>query len=393
MDTTWNDLGKAFWDGGIFGVAKTLMNQRQAQPKTGDPMPAWKDFPLLLIDDRGFAGFDVEDPKWLEKMREVQSVTMARPYPTLRDLECDLVGMRLVTDEEIDELREIGDFILETYGKKTAMEVRVRLNLRPGKPQGPSVSLELADDEIHQLRIITAFVLGHEEGGGRPAYFWKYPFDWGTDDERRQSLCRFAAAIPLQAGTMRLGAETFLGATEVAIATGDFLSMVSDGPIRGNSTGVSDRYQTSPFVHFALFTPRDLPELLTFTNLSSKLMDAAHELEQTLGTRPAPGSTPAPPPPPASPPPIPPLLNARRPKVFVFGPNCPMQGLGQWTECIRKAKESLPETTDLLELSLSMFHSGMLSSAERSQWADKAHEIKDYMGVDNLCEVPVRIDL
>ena len=40
-----------------------------------------------------------------------------------------------------------------------------------------------------------------------------------------------------------------------------------------------------------------------------------------------------------------------------------------------------------------MFHSGMLSSAERSQWADKAHEIKDYMGVDNLCEVPVRIDL
>ena len=111
MDTTWNDLGKAFWDGGIFGVAKTLMNQRQAQPKTGDPMPAWKDFPLLLIDDRGFAGFDVEDPKWLEKMREVQSVTMARPYPTLRDLECDLVGMRLVTDEEIDELREIGDFI------------------------------------------------------------------------------------------------------------------------------------------------------------------------------------------------------------------------------------------------------------------------------------------
>ena len=32
MDTTWNDLGKAFWDGGIFGVAKTLMSQRQAQP-------------------------------------------------------------------------------------------------------------------------------------------------------------------------------------------------------------------------------------------------------------------------------------------------------------------------------------------------------------------------
>lgn len=379
MDTSWNDLGKAFWDGGIFGVAKTLMNQRQAQPKTGDPMPAWKDFPLLLIDDRGFAGFDVEDPKWLEKMREVQSVTMARPYPTLRDLECDLVGMRLVTDEEIDELREIGDFILETYGKKTAMEVRVRLNLRLGKPQGPSVSLELADDEIHQLRIITAFVLGHEEGGGRPAYFWKYPFDWGTDDERRQSLCRFAAAIPLQAGTMRLGAETFLGATEVAIATGDFLSMVSDGPIRGNSTGVSDRYQTSPFVHFALFTPRDLPELLTFTNLSSKLMDAAHELEQALGPRPASGRASTPPP------------HARRPKVFVFGPNCPMQGLERWNACIQKARESLPETTDLLELSRAMFRTGMLSSAEREQWVDKAHEIKDFMGVDDLCKVPVAL--
>ena len=66
-----------------------------------------------------------------------------------------------------------------------------------------------------------------------------------------------------------------------------------------------------------------------------------------------------------------------------------MKGLDQWSECIRKAKESLPETTDLLELSLAMFHSGMLSSAERSQWADKAHEIKDFMGVDNLCEVPV----
>ena len=392
MDTSWNNLGKAFWDGGIFGVAKTLMSQRQAQPKTGDPMPAWKDFPLLLIDDRGFSGFDVEDPKWLEKMREVQSVTMARPYPTLRDLECDLVGMRLVTDEEIDELREIGDFILKTYGKKTAMQVRVRLNLRPGKPQGPSVTLELTDDEIHQLRIITAFVLGHEEGGGRPAYFWKYPFDWGTDDERRQSLCRFAAAIPLQAGTMRLGAETFLGTSEVAIATGDFLSMVSDGPIRGNSTGVSDRYQTSPFVHLALFTPRDLPELLTFTNLCSKIMDAAHQLEQAVGPRPAPDSTPTPPTPPATPPPIPPLLNERRPKVFVFGMDCPINGLKPWASRIRMAKDALPENPNLLDLSRAVFRTG-LSFDEREKWSDIAHEIANYMGVDNLCEVPVRIDL
>ncbi len=53
----------------------------------------------------------------------------------------------------------------------------------------------------------------------------------------------------------------------------------------------------------------------------------------------------------------------------------------------------LSETTDLLELSLEMFHSGQLSSAERAQRTNKAHEIKDFMGMDNLCEVPVRIDL
>ncbi len=70
-----------------------------------------------------------------------------------------------------------------------------------------------------------------------------------------------------------------------------------------------------------------------------------------------------------------------------------MTGLGQWTECIRKAKESLPETTDFLTLSLGMFHSGQLSSAECAQRTNKAHEIKDFMGMDNLCEVPVRIDL
>ena len=392
MDTSWNELGKAFWDGGIFGVAKTLMSQRHARPKTGDPMPAWKDFPLLLIDDRGFSGFDVEDPKWLEKMREVQSVTMARPFPTLRDLECDLVGMRLVTDEEIDELREIGDFILKTYGKDTAMEVRVRLNLRPGKPQGPSVTLELTDDEIRQLRIVTAFMIGHEEGGGHPDFFWKYPFDWGTDDERRQSLFRFAAAIPLLAGTMRLGAETFLGAAVAAIATGEFLDIISNGPLRCKGNGVTDRCQTSTFVHFALFTVRDLPELLSFTNLCSKIMDAAHQLEQALGPRPTPSSTMTPPQSLASPPPIPPVLNTRRPKVFVFGMDCPINGLKPWAARIRMAKDALPENPNLLDFSRAIFRTG-LSVDEREKWSEIAHEIADYMGVDNLCEVPVRIDL
>ena len=39
-----------------------------------------------------------------------------------------------------------------------------------------------------------------------------------------------------------------------------------------------------------------------------------------------------------------------------------------------------------------MLRSG-LSKAECEQWIDIAHELKDFMGADNLCEVPVRIDL
>ena len=51
---------------------------------------------------------------------------MARPYPTLRDLECDLAGMRFLAGEEIDELKEIDGFIIRTYGKESSMEVSVK---------------------------------------------------------------------------------------------------------------------------------------------------------------------------------------------------------------------------------------------------------------------------
>lgn len=274
MDASWNELGKAFWDGGIFGVAKTMLNEKRSQPQTGDPMPNWKVFPLLEIDDRGFHGFDLEDPKWLEKMRDVQSVTMSRPYPTLRDLECDLLGMRLVTGDEIGELKEIGDFILKTYGKESSMEVRVRLALRPREAPGPTAPIELTDDEIRLLRIVTAFMLGHMEGGGLPGPHRGLTTDWGSDDECIRSLCRFAAKIPLRAGTMSLGAAEYLGLSIVTIAAGEFLTIIGEGPFRGEDKKPGDWSEFSPFVHFDLFTARDLPEFLAAVHLPGKLTAA-----------------------------------------------------------------------------------------------------------------------
>ena len=68
--------------------------------------------------------------------------------------------------------------------------------------------------------------------------------------------------------------------------------------------------------------------------------------------------------------------------------NCPINGVKPWADRIRMAKDSLPENPNLLDLSRAVFRTG-LSFDEREKWADIAHEIADYMGVDNLCEVPV----
>ena len=94
----------------------------------------------------------------------------------------------------------------------------------------------------------------------------------------------------------------------------------------------------------------------------------------------------------SAPPPLTPPPAQARPTVFVFGMDCPLVGLKHWAEHLRKVKDSLSANPDLLELSRAMLRSG-LSKAECEQWVDIAHEIKDFMGVDNLCEVPVRIDL
>jgi len=66
--------------------------------------------------------------------------------------------------------------------------------------------------------------------------------------------------------------------------------------------------------------------------------------------------------------------------------------LEPWHEAIRKAKENLPPNPNLLDLSRAVFRTG-LNYQQREAWSDIAHEIKDYMGVDNLCEVNVSVKL
>lgn len=66
--------------------------------------------------------------------------------------------------------------------------------------------------------------------------------------------------------------------------------------------------------------------------------------------------------------------------------------LEPWHEAIRKAKGNLPPNPNLLDLSRAVYRTG-LNYSQREAWADIAHEIKDYMGVDNLCEVNVSVQL
>ena len=66
--------------------------------------------------------------------------------------------------------------------------------------------------------------------------------------------------------------------------------------------------------------------------------------------------------------------------------------LQPWHEALRKAKTNLPTNPNLLDLSRAVFRTG-LNYKQREAWTDVAHEIKDYMGVDNLCEVNVSIQL
>lgn len=66
--------------------------------------------------------------------------------------------------------------------------------------------------------------------------------------------------------------------------------------------------------------------------------------------------------------------------------------LEPWHESIRNAKGNLPPNPNLLDLSRAVYRTG-LNYSQREAWADIAHEIKDYMGVENLCEVNVKIQL
>ncbi len=66
--------------------------------------------------------------------------------------------------------------------------------------------------------------------------------------------------------------------------------------------------------------------------------------------------------------------------------------LEPWHEALRKAKGNLPPNPNLLDLSRAVFRTG-LNYQQREAWTDVAHEIKDYMGVDNLCEVNVLVKL
>lgn len=66
--------------------------------------------------------------------------------------------------------------------------------------------------------------------------------------------------------------------------------------------------------------------------------------------------------------------------------------LKPWFGEIMEVSSSLPPSPTLMDLSRAVFKTG-LSYDEREAWADIAHEIKDYMGVDNLCEVNIAIEL
>ena len=373
MDSSWNKLGRAFWNGGIFGTAKALADQNRVPPQADAPLPNWKDLPLLTIDDHGFSDFNVKDPKWLEKIREVQPVTMARPYPTLGDLECDLCGMRLLTYDELAELREIDAFILRTYGKESSMEVRVRLALRPREGTGPTASFELTDAEVRLLRLVTPYMLGHEAGGGLPDRLLDFATDWGEDVKRRRSLCRFAAAIPLRSGTMRLGAEEYVGVKEMSVVVADFLRIAIDGPLSDVAHGVEYGTEVCSFVHFTLFTLRDMPELEAMTSLAKKLTNAASQLERQ-GMSVKEGK---------------PIFVVSR-KSFDFL-------LHDWYDKIAKARtvlvprppDSLPNLWDLGEAIIRVC--GM-TFEESKAWGDLAHVIRKQVGVDNLCEVLLEFD-
>ena len=43
MDSSWNKLGRAFWNSGIFGTAKALADQNRVPPQADATLPNWKD--------------------------------------------------------------------------------------------------------------------------------------------------------------------------------------------------------------------------------------------------------------------------------------------------------------------------------------------------------------
>ncbi len=373
MNMSLNELGKAFWNGGLFGTVVALLNQKPELPKPGEPVPDWKDYPLLTINDRGFSRFNVKDPKWLEKIRVAQAVTMARPYPTLADLECDLLGMHLVSDDEIEELKEINAFIIKSYGKKSPREIRVRLALSPQEEPGPTVPLELTEEDVGLLRIFTAYLLGHEEGGGISPRLLDISLDWGPEDDRLRSLCRFAAEIPLQAGTMHLGAGNFYGAKAVSIAVMDFLRIAVDGPLSDGNHGMQNLVGASPFVHFALFAFRDLSEILSVTLLARKIADAVGQLEKAGRG------------------------NGNREPIFVFSRNSFDYLLHDWYDRIAKARPMLSprpgfDLPNLWDLGGAIIDTSGMTVKDSEEWGNVANAIREYVGAENLSEVFVKFD-
>ncbi len=386
METSLNNLGKAFWDGGIFGVAKVLQQRGGSQAHGGKSSPpAIKaNAPTLTINDHGISGFEVE-PKWLDYFREVQSVTMARPFPSLRELEGDLLAMRVLMGGETDEFKKIVDCIVKDYGVKSPMEIRVKLALTPEEASGPNNTFDISDEEARLLQTVTAFVLGHEVAGNFPFSDEQTALFWETNEERIRDLCRLAASIPRRGGKMTLDIDNFGGLLEVCTLFNQFIKELAPGPLADFHPGDETFNANVPSEYLGYFTAWDDEELTIMFKMFERMTTAGEKLEpqifkrlndQHLGAYSKPSF-------------------ARRPKIFVFDGNSPIEGLEPWYQYIRKVKDFVYENENptLFELSSAILNKCGLAYEVRGKWVDKAHEIREYMGVANLCEVPIRIEL